>query len=154
MPTQEHERERDQTHSYWYIPSAPRVNYSLLVMESAGMMKMATGEGSPLWQGAETGSRLVFGGYRGLRRRNSRSRLFSGGFSIYRNFLALVSCQGGLRVVHEAGAHAQGGGRAPHPRGQPGTLLAQVFYSGVFFWSIKIVKNWHVNWTPFGIPFL
>ena len=43
----ERERERDQTHSYWYIPSAPRVNYSLLVMESAGMMKMATGEGSP-----------------------------------------------------------------------------------------------------------
>ena len=41
------ERERDQTHSYWYIPSAPRENYSLLVMESTGMMKMATGEGSP-----------------------------------------------------------------------------------------------------------
>ena len=48
-------RERDQTHSYWYIPSAPRVNYSLLVMESTGMMKMATGEGSPLWRGAGTG---------------------------------------------------------------------------------------------------
>ena len=42
------ERERDQTHSYWYIPSAPRVNYSLLIMESAGMMKMATGDGIPL----------------------------------------------------------------------------------------------------------
>ena len=42
------ERERDQTHSYWYIPSAPRENYSLLVMESTGMMKMATGEGFPL----------------------------------------------------------------------------------------------------------
>ena len=58
MPNQEHERERerDQTHSYWYIPSAPRVNYSLLVMESAGMMKMATGEGfPPLRQGAEMG---------------------------------------------------------------------------------------------------
>ena len=41
------ERERDQTHSYWYMPSASRVNYSLLIMESAGMMKMATGEGSP-----------------------------------------------------------------------------------------------------------
>ena len=53
------ERERDQTHSYCYIPSAPRVNYSLLIMESAGMMKMATGEGSPLRQGAGTGSRLV-----------------------------------------------------------------------------------------------
>ena len=30
------------------------------------MMKMATGEGSPLRQGAGTGSREVFGGYRGL----------------------------------------------------------------------------------------
>ena len=77
------ERERDQTHSYWYIPSAPRVNYSLLVMESAGMMKMATGEGSPLRQGAGTGSRLVFGGYRGLRRRNSRSIVFFYVFRVY-----------------------------------------------------------------------
>ena len=41
--------------SYSYIPSAPRVNYSLLVMESAGMMKMATGDGFPLRQGAGTG---------------------------------------------------------------------------------------------------
>ena len=49
------ERERGQTHSYWYIPSAPRENYSLLVMESTGMMKMATREGFPLRQGAETG---------------------------------------------------------------------------------------------------
>ena len=49
------ERERDQTHSYWYIHSAPRKNYSLLVMESTGMMKMATGEGFPLQQGAGTG---------------------------------------------------------------------------------------------------
>ena len=48
-------RERDQTHSYWYIPSAPRVNYSLLVMESVRMMKRATGEGFPLRQGAGTG---------------------------------------------------------------------------------------------------
>ena len=47
MPNQEHERERDQTHSYWYIPSAPRVNYSLLVMETAGMIKIASGDGSP-----------------------------------------------------------------------------------------------------------
>ena len=76
-------RERDQTHSYWYIPSAPRENYSLLVMESARMMKMATGEGSPLRQGAGTGSRLVFGGYRGLRRRNSRFILFLDVFRVY-----------------------------------------------------------------------
>ena len=30
-------------------------NYSLLIMESTGMMKMSTGEGCPLWQGAGTG---------------------------------------------------------------------------------------------------
>ena len=33
------------------------MNYSLLVMKSAGMMKMAAGEGSPLRQGAGTGPR-------------------------------------------------------------------------------------------------
>ena len=32
---------------------------------------------------------------------------------------------------HEAGR------RALHPRGWLGTLLAQLFYSGGFFWSIK-----------------
>ena len=50
------ERERDQTHSYWYIPSAPRENYSLLFMESTGMMKMATGEGFPPPAGCWNGS--------------------------------------------------------------------------------------------------
>ena len=59
MPSREHEieqeRERDQTHSYWYIPSTLRVNYSLLVMGSAEMMKMATGDGSPLRKVAGTG---------------------------------------------------------------------------------------------------
>ena len=47
MTNKEHKRERYKTHRYWYIPSASRVNYSLLVMESTGMMKMATGEESP-----------------------------------------------------------------------------------------------------------
>ena len=39
-----------------------------------------------------------------------------------------------LRAVHEAGARL-GGWARPHPRGQPGTLLAQLFYSMAFFWS-------------------
>ena len=44
MSLQEHEREIERSNTYyWYIPSAPRENYSLLVMESTGMMKMATG---------------------------------------------------------------------------------------------------------------
>ena len=53
-------RERDQTHSYWYKPLAPRVDYSILIVVAAGMMKMATGDDSPLWQGAETGLELFF----------------------------------------------------------------------------------------------
>ena len=40
------------------------MNYSLLVVESVGMMKMATGEGFPPPAGRRNESRLVFGGYR------------------------------------------------------------------------------------------
>ena len=113
------ERERDQTHSYWYIPSAPRVNYSLLVMESVGMMKMATGEGSPLRQGAGTGSRLVFGGYRGLRRRNSRSIFCSGSFWI-RGYIWVQ----GVRRWSYGGPTRQGA----RPRGvAPPTLVSRVW---------------------------
>ena len=50
-------RERDKTHSYWYKPLASRVNYSLLVMETAGMMKMASGDDSPSSRVLEKGSR-------------------------------------------------------------------------------------------------
>ena len=83
MPNQEHERERDQTHSYWYIPSAPRVNYSLLVMESAVMMKMATREGFPPLAGCRNRSRFAFGGYGGFWRWNSRSIVLHGSFRVY-----------------------------------------------------------------------
>ena len=98
------ERETNQTHSYWYIPSAPRVNYSLLVMEIARMIKMATGDGFPLWQGAGTGSRLVFHGYRGLQRRNLWSRFLFGGFCIYRNFWHREQVRG----VHEEPTRLEG----------------------------------------------
>ena len=63
-------RERDQTHSYWYKPSTPRVDYSLLIVVAAGMMKIATGDDSPLRQGAGTGSRLDLVDTEALRRRN------------------------------------------------------------------------------------
>ena len=49
------ETERDQTHSYWDKPLALRVEYSLLIVAAAGMMKMATGDDSPLRQGAGMG---------------------------------------------------------------------------------------------------
>ena len=96
---------------------APR--WDLVDIESCGggigMMKMATSEGSPLRQDAGTGSRLTFGGYRGLRRRNSRSNLRSdvlGYMEIYRR----KKYVGGARGAHEGGGRAQGGGRAPLPR--------------------------------------
>ena len=76
-------RERDKTHSYWYKPSAPRVDYSLVIMVAVGMMKMATGDDSPLRQGAGMGSRLVFDGYRALRRWNFLSRFTPRVFGIF-----------------------------------------------------------------------
>ena len=126
MPNQEHERERDQTHSYWYIPSAPRVNYSLLVMESAGMMKMATGDGSPLRYGAGTGSRLVFHGYRGLRRRNSRSRFLSGSLGLYKRCWSWEQVRGSPRRPRGRPTRLGGWGRPPPswvPRDSPGPTL-------------------------------
>ena len=48
-------RERDKTHSYLYKPSAPRVDYSLLIVVAAGMMKMATGDDSPSGRVPERG---------------------------------------------------------------------------------------------------
>ena len=77
------------------------------------MMKMATGEGSPLRQGAETGSRLVFGGYRGLQQQNSRSILFPEVFRVYGYIWAKEVGQGS----HEGpmGVGARPGGRARLP---------------------------------------
>ena len=154
MPNQEQERERDQTHSYWYIPLAPRVNYSLLVMESAWMMKMATGEGSPLWQGAGTGPRLVFGGYRGLRRRNSRSIMLFGGFSIYKIFWRRSHVRGVSGLPMRQGPTHRGVGAPPTLVGSPGLSWPNSFTLGLLLVHKKSSKNWHVNWTPFGIPFL
>jgi hypothetical protein len=54
---------------------------------------------------------------------------------VYIRGVGVGNKSGGLRAVHDVGRHAQGGGRAPHPRGQPGTLLACFWYSVGFFWS-------------------
>ena len=42
----------------------------MAMMAPPGSSSMASGDDGPLRQGARTGSRLVFGGYRGLRQRN------------------------------------------------------------------------------------
>jgi hypothetical protein len=102
-------RERDTTHSYWYIPSAPRENYSLLIMETSGMMKMASEDDSPLRKIAGKGSRLVSNGYRGFRRKNFRSRSTPEGFGIFSNLYDEEAVERG----HE-------GGNTPWPRHRPG----------------------------------
>ena len=119
---------------YWYIPLAPRENYSLLIMESTGMMKMATEEGLPPPAGCQNGSRLVFGGYRGFWRRNSRSRFLSGSFGLYKRCWSQEQVRGSPRWPRGRG-RAQGVGCAPHPRGCLGNLLAHLRCSVGFFWS-------------------
>ena len=90
------------------------------------MMKMVSGDGIPLRQGAGTGSRLVFGGYRGLRWRNSRSRLSSRSLGIYRR---------GWRREQFRGPHREStrqGARPPPLSGPrdtpPVTLHSSIFY--------------------------
>jgi hypothetical protein len=87
-------RERDQTHSFWYIPSAPRVNYSLLVMVATGMMKMASGDEFPLRQGARERIQMRSLQNRGLQRRRGSSRFRSGVFPIYRNIWRWIHIRG------------------------------------------------------------
>ena len=45
--------------------------------------------------------------------------------------------QGSFKVSTRVRGAPYPPGRTPHPRGQPGTLMAKLFYFGVFFWSIK-----------------
>ena len=80
------------------------------------MMKMATDEGSPLRQGARTGSLLIFGGYRGLQRRNSRSMVLLDVFGVYGYIEAKEVGQGATGGPRGWG-RAQGVGRASLPRG-------------------------------------
>ena len=79
---------------------------------------------------------------------------FFSGVSVFIGIFGIGLTPGGTPSRPRDRGRAQGVGRAIDPRGWLGTLLAQLFYFRGFFWSTKIIKNWHVNWTPFGIPFL
>ena len=75
---------------------------------------------------------------------------FLGYMGIYRRKKYVRGATRAPRGAHEGGGRAQGGGRAPLPRDlleDPPTCAPSLMG---FFPS----KNWHVNWTPFGIPFL
>ena len=74
---------------------------------------------------------------------------------VFIGFFGVGLTLGDLRVIHEIGAHAQGGRARPHPRGQLGTLLAQIFCSGGFFWSIKnhqkLARQLDSVWYSFSV---
>ena len=153
MPNQEHERERDQTHSYWYIPSAPRVNYSLLIMESAGMMKMATGDDSLLRQGAGIGLDWF----------SVAIEACGGGTPDLGFFLEVWGYIRGVGVRNRSGGsprrprgrgRAQGGRARPHPRGCLGTLLVHLQYSVGFFWSKNKLHEISGQLDSVWFPFL
>ena len=154
MPQREHEIERDQTHSYWYIPSASRVNYSLLVMESAGMMKIATSEGylsgSVLEQGPDwflVATEACGGGTPDL----FCSPMVLGYMEIYRR---KESVRGATRGPRGWMARP-GGGRAPLPRAllvDPLTCTPSL--PGCFPSKNNFSRRFHSVSTPFDIPFL
>ena len=90
------------------------MNYSLLVMETAGMMKMASGDDSPLRQGAGKGLQMGSPWYRGLRQRSPSSRVISGGFGIYKNFWRWNHAKKGHRGPM---SHQGPPGEVAHPGG-------------------------------------
>ena len=111
------------------------------------MMKMATGDGFPLRQGAGTGSRLVFGGYRGLRRRNSRSRFLSGGFRIYKTRWRREQVRGTHEGVTSPQARPGGWARLPGSW-LPRDSSPVSFSSGIFD---IFHKNHGESFIPFGL---
>ena len=80
------------------------------------MMSVAIGDDSRLRQDARKGSRLVFGGYRGLRRWNSDLGFFSG-FFVFMGIFGVGNKSGGSpghpRGSDKLPRRALGGGRAP-----------------------------------------
>ena len=105
-------------------------------MESAGMMKMATGDDSPSGRVPEQGLDWFL----------VATEACGDGIPDLGYFLEVSVFIGIFGVGLKSKRFSSrprgrgprpGGWARPHPRGEPGTLLAQLFYSGVFFWSIK-----------------
>ena len=88
------------------------MDYSLLIMASAGMMKMATEDGFPSPAGYWNVSRLVFHQYGEFWRWSVESMVISDGLYIYRIFGRWFHAKMG----HEEGTIHQG---TPGPFGAP-----------------------------------
>ena len=132
------------------------MNYSLLIMESAGMMKMATGEGFPpsdrvSKQGPDwflVATEACGGGTPDL----FCSPMVLGYIDIYRR-KKLV--RGATRGPRGWRARPGGGGRAPLPRAfLVAFLTCTPSLPGCFLSKNNFSRRFHSVLTPFDIPFL
>ena len=85
------------------------MDYSLLIMVAARMMKMAIGDDFPHWWSAEMETRLIFHGYGGLWRWNFCSRVTPRVLGIFGN----LEGKEAVREATEVGTPHRG------PRGTP-----------------------------------
>ena len=112
------------------------------------MMKMATSDGSPLRQGAGTRPDWFLVATEACGGETPDLGFFLG-VSVFIGIFGVGFTSGGsLSRPRDRGAR-------PHPRGRPGTLLAQLFYSGDFFWSIKnhqkLARQLDFIWYSFSV---
>ena len=112
------------------------------------MMKMASGDGIPLRKDAGIGSRLVFGGYRGLWRRNSRSIVFPDVFRVY----GYIYRQ--KKSVRGATRGPRGWGTCLPPWAHPPALWPPCFFLDVHSKSpglLPFQNNSPKGFIPFGL---
>ena len=124
----------------------PRVDYSLLIMVAAGMMKMATDDDFPLQQGAKIGSDWFLVAIEACGGGTPDLGFFSG-VSVFIGIFGVENKSGGPR------GDDKDEGRA-HPCGGLVALLAQHFCFGASSGPQKVTVNFQLIWTPFDIPFL
>ena len=76
------------------------------------------------------------------------------GVSVFIGIFGVENKSGGSPSRPRDRAMHRGVGRAPTLVDGPGLFWPNSFTPGASFGPSKIIKNWHVNWTMFGIPFL
>ena len=102
------------------------------------MIKMATGDDSLLRQGVGTGFWLVFGGYRGLRQRNSGLGFFSG-VSVFIGIFGVGLTSGGS-PSHPRGRGPRPGGR---PRPPPSWMARDCSGPTILLWGLLLDHKKH-----------